>query len=369
MKAGHISERKWMGHRKFAVYTVVILIIFVAVNYLIWKCATEVLLTKKFAGGDLARMGYQLGSKEHIKLSFDLPIRHLEMKDFSGQPVDVMTIGDSFSNGGGEGRNSYYQDYLASINKFTVLNVYPYPCKDHIMGVAPITTLTILYNSGYLDLIKPKYILIQSTERNCILRFTPPFSFTQSADRDDIKKYYAKNSGIDPNYLPKVGFINQGNFNFLFRNFMYLFSDNALRRLVYKKRLTQPLFSVKNSQTLLFHGDDLKNLSLATPEAIGKLNDNLNRLSDILAGKGIRLVFMPVVDKYNLYSDFIIGNPYPRSVFFEELRPLPHRYQLIDTKSILLVHLKKGEKDIFRADDTHWSWKASKRIFETIRFD
>jgi hypothetical protein len=367
MKKGAISNKGGREYKRFARYIVGYICLFLLANGIVWKCGTEVLLTKKYGGGDLARMGYLRCMKEHQKKSDDLPVRHLEMKDFIGQPVDVLTIGDSFSNGGGEGRNSFYQDYLASINNFTVLNVYPYLSDDLIMGFAPITTLSILYNSGYLDLIRPKYVLIQSVERYCISRFAPPFSFTQSAGREDIAKYYA-NHGFDPNYLPKVSFINEGNFKFLYYNFLYLFSDNAFRRLVYKERLTQPLFSVSDRRTLIFHVDDLNNMPLATPEAVGKLNDNLNRLSDILARKGIRLIFLPVVDKYNLYSDFIIDNPYPRSMFFEELRPLPHRYQLIDSKAILHEQLIKGEKDIFRADDSHWSWKASKTVFERFKF-
>lgn len=78
---------------------------------------------------------------------------------------------------------------------------------------------------------------------------------------------------------------------------------------------------------------------------------------------------MPCVDKYNLYSNYIINNPYPRSIFFEELRKLPKRYHLIDTKAILTEEVRKGEKDVFYADDTHWSWKASKKVFETIKFE
>ena len=368
LKLPAISLKAGRGYKRFATSLVCYIFLFLLVNGIVWKCGTEILLTKKYDGGDLARMSYLQCMKEHQRKSDDLPVRHLEMKDFTGQPVDVLTIGDSFSIGGGEGRNSYYQDYLASINNFTVLNVYPYPSDDRIMGFAPLTTLSILYNSGYLDMIRPKYVLIQSVERYCIPRFAPPFSFTQSASREDIAKFYADKGFVDPNYLPKVGFINQGNFKFLYYNFMYLFSDNAFRRLVYKKRLTKPLFSVNGGRTLIFHGDDLHDLPLATPETVRKLNNNLNRLSDILAGKGIRLIFMPVVDKYNLYSDFIVGNRYPRSIFFEELRPLPRRYQLIDTKAILLEELKKEEKDVFRADDTHWSWRASQAVFEKVKF-
>ena len=63
---------------------------------------------------------------------------------------------------------------------------------------------------------------------------------------------------------------------------------------------------------------------------------------------------MPCVDKYNLYSDYVVNNPYPRSIFFEKLRMLPKKYFFIDTKAILAAKLCKGEKDVFYADETHW---------------
>jgi hypothetical protein len=129
------------------------------------------------------------------------------------------------------------------------------------------------------------------------------------------------------------------------------------------------MFNVKDGATLLFYREDIKNIEKSNAASIANLNDNLNLLADKLAKKGIRLYFMPCVDKYNLYGEFIVNNRYPRSTFFELLRSLPKRYTFIDTKSILIKELRKGEKDIFYADDTHWSWKASQKIFETVRFD
>jgi hypothetical protein len=354
-------------YRRLALFIFWYVILFVAGNYAIWKLRTEVLLTKKYDGGDLARMGYLTEVKDYRKKIDDLPRRHLEMRDFHGQPVDILVIGDSFSNGGGEGRNSYYQDYIATINKATVLNVFPYPTGDLIMAFQPVSTLAVLYNSGYLELMKPKCVLIQSAERYCAPRFGLPLRFTATDSIEAIRSQY-KDQRMSLDYLPKVGFINDGNFKYLYYNFMYLFSDNAFRRLVYKKRLTRPLFNAGDGRTLVFHGDDLQNLRLATPEYIRAMNDNLNRLSDILNAKGIRLYFMPVVDKYNLYSDFIIDNQHPKSTFFEQLRPLPRRYTLIDTKEILLERLNQGEKEIFHSDDTHWTWRASQAIFEKVPF-
>ena len=367
MENGNDKRTPGRRYRRLVLFIFWYVILFVAGNYALWKLRTEVLLTTKYDGGDLARMGYITGVKDYRKKIDDLPRRHLEMRGFHGQPVDILVIGDSFSNGGGEGRNCYYQDYIATINNATVVNVFPYPTGDFIMAFQPVSTLAVLYNSGYLDLMKPKCILIQSAERYCTPRFGLPLRFTATATIDAIRNQY-KDQYMSLDYLPKVGFINDGNFKYLYYNFLYLFSDNAFRRLVYQKRLSRPLFNAGDGKTLVFHGDDLQNLSLATPEYIQSMNDNLNRLSDILKAKGIKLYFMPVVDKYNLYREFIIDNPHPKSTFFEQFRPLPRRYTLIDTKEILLERLKRGEKEIFHSDDTHWTWRASQAIFEKVLF-
>jgi hypothetical protein len=132
--------------------------------------------------------------------------------------------------------------------------------------------------------------------------------------------------------------------------------------------LRESLFSVKNDRKLLFYDHDIAKIANSNDRTISSLNGNLNTLAEILKSKNMQLYFMPVVDKYDLYADYIVDNRYPKSIFFEKLRTLPKKYTLIDTKKILAQEVSKGEKDIFYADDTHWSWKASKKIFEEVRF-
>ncbi len=356
-----------MNYRKYTIAIISILAIFVALNFGIWKCCTEILLTKKCDGGDLARMGYVLGSKQCRKAREDLPVRHLEMKEYDGRKVDVLTIGDSFSIGGGEGRNRFYQDYIATINNFSVLNAYPYPTDDLVAYFAPISTLAVLINSGYLDIIKPRYILIESVVRYCIPRYARPLDLSKSDSLENVRAYYAKTT-YSLDYLPKIGFINNGNFKFLYTNLLYHFSDNAFRGVIYRRKLSRSFFTARDSDELIFHNEDLTMIPYINPTTVGMVNETFNNLADVLAKRGIRLYFMPVVDKYDMYSDFIVDNPYPRNHFFDELRKLPKKYTLIDTKKILLPLIRQGDKNIFFADDSHWTWRASKKIFETVRF-
>mgnify|MGYP000467482794 CR=1 FL=1 len=50
------------------------------------------------------------------------------------------------------------------------------------------------------------------------------------------------------------------------------------------------------------------------------------------------------------------------------LRNVNKNYYLIDTKKILEEELLKNEVDIFYADDTHWSYKASNILINNESF-
>ena len=349
-----------MRNKRLVLLFTFLMALFVMVNYAIWNLWTENLITfTHYDGGDLARMGYILDSKMYRHNSLDLPHRHISMKNYTGQKIDVVTLGDSFSFGGGGGRNGYYQDYIASINNCTVLNLEPYRSVDNI------SVLSMYANNGYLEKIKPKYVILEVSEKMCIEKLAHAVDFNAMISFDDL----AKQKKINYNdKLPEVGFINEGNLKFLLYRFLYYLSDHAFLSKVYTKDLSYPFFSVKSANKLVFFRDDIKHIPLASTQSVELLNDNLNTLADKLQANGIKLYFMPCVDKYNLYRDYLKHNSYPESTLFERLRKLRKRYEFIDTKAILAGELKRGEKDVFYADDTHWSWKASQKIFETVRF-
>lgn len=350
-----------MRYQQQVRYFLIALAAFVALNVLIWKLCTERLLTDHWgAGGDLARTGYLTGAKYPRQVTTDLPEHHLEFSDYNGQPIDVLTVGDSFSNGQGGGKNRYYQDYIASLQHLSVLNLGMFSQND-----GPVTTLIALLNSSYLDRIKPRIVLLQSVERFAMERLGHELRFDGSWTARDITRFYATHRESS-DYLPPVSFINTANMKYLYYNLLYRFTDSPTRKVIARK-LAKPFFSVPLASTLLFWHDDVRNIPRQTPDALARTNANLNRLADLLAQRGITLYFMPVVDKYDLYCDYIIDNPYPRSHFFEELRRFPKRYVLIDTKAILGEAVQRGEKDIYYADDTHWSWKASEMIFTRVQ--
>lgn len=346
--------------KKYTYLTLTILLVFILMNAVIWKVWTEKILSTEYNGGDLARMGYLPGSKLPRKNYDDLPVRHIEEPDYHGQSIRVVTIGDSFSNGGGGGRNRYYQDYIASINQCGVLNIESY------QGLDNITLAAILSNNGFLDRVRPKYLIVGASEKFCLSLYARPLDLSTTYSVEQLGRLKRMGYNITPKST--ITFINQGNFKFLFNALLYRFSDNAFFSKTYVLGLEKSLFSAKDADKLLFFREDLRVIPRTSEKSVAIVNDNLNKLADMLGKKGIRLYFLPSADKYNLYSGFVADNPYPPSTFFEELRKMPKQYTLIDTKAILLPELAKGVKDIYYPDDTHWSWKASKKIFETVRF-
>ena len=344
-----------MPYRRLVLTFVSCLALFVAGNYAIWKSVTEDLVTDRhFHGGDLARMGYIPDAKMYRHNSTDLPRRHMRLTEYDGRRVDMITIGDSFSNGGGGGYNRFYQDYIASNDNLEVLNLNP------IKGMDFISTIVTMLNNGFIEQSHTRYILIGATEIGW-RDWANPIDFAQNIPMSDLDKLPIMNHYGG---LPQVPFVNNGNFKFLLFNLLYPVSDHALFGKVYTARLTRSFFSVPADRQLLY----LPFRSLPSRQDMERINHNLNELSDRLAARGIRLVFMPFADKYTLYAPWLEKKRFPENAFFEYLRPLEKRYTFIDTKALLREELERGEKDIYFADDTHSSWKASRKIFSTVRF-
>ena len=356
-----ISLKKIITPKEFIKKWIAGLLLFIAYHALVWFFFTSRLLgvDVPLQVGDLARIGYCPQSIHLRERTIDLPKTHLEFSEWQRESIDIMTLGDSFSNGGASGQNPYYQDYLASRNGYNVLNINP-----SLFGENYIEAIVALLNSGALDTIKPKAIMLESIERSTVGRFAQSINWdrneSQKALIDDLKNGKWGDAKLSKD---KQVFITTANYKLPLYNLFYLFSPNAFGYSgLYKLKLDSSLFSVKDDSTLLAYKQDITSIFGMTPKNITLMNDNFNHLADLLAAKGMRLIVMPAVDKYDLYYDHISHNPYNRNPFFDLLRPMEKRYTFIDTKAMLSVELKKGRKNIFYADDTHWSNLASEAI-------
>ncbi len=338
------------------------LIIMVIINAVIWHFFTRDILTSEpYYSGGLDRIGYIAGSKHYRKPESTLPRRHFQSPAYRGEPVDVMTIGDSFSNMVNNGKDPMYQDWIATLYDLTVMNIQQF--KDH----DKLTTLAILLNSGYIDRVKPRFVLLETVERYCLYEYAKPLDLDLKLPLDVVEEYYRTvEYRFNP---PKVFFLNSGNLKFVYYSVLYHFSDRAFFSPVVVRDLSKPFFSIRNGRRLLVIHEDMKGIPLSTPEKIKMLNANLNTIAKRLRERGIVFYFMPAADKYTMYSKYILDNPYPESVFFELLRKEPRDYILVDTKAMLKELIETGEQDVYYSDDTHWSWKGSKKIAQSMRFN
>ena len=83
--------------------------------------------------------------------------------------------------------------------------------------------------------------------------------------------------------------------------------------------------------------------------------------------KGVRLLVMIAADKYDIYQNHIVDNPFPVKTNNEDIeRIIGRRTSLLLTKRCLLPFIDKEEKDIYMFNDTHWSYKASKIIADEL---
>lgn len=348
-----------MNYKKFSLVFIISCIFFVILNAFIYNFFTKEILTYKTH--DLSRMGYLTSLASTLQAEErNLPRKQMYLDDINDNPVDLLVIGDSFAGGLGGGVNPFFQDFIATYNNLNVVTIGAFEQYNFI------DLLIILINSGWIEKYKPRYVLIESVGRNTVKRFSRNFDFTQSAPVEEIISFYKLPPATGT--LPKSFFINTGNLKFLLYNFLYLFSENAFISDVHKFRLSKPLFSVSDGKDLLVIRKALNKFKKYTPENISLLNSNLNIISNMLQEKNTKLYFMPIVDKFDLYSEFIEDNPHPKNKFFLLLRPLDKKYSFIDTKVLLLESINDGVKDVFHPDDTHWSWRASEKIFKVIKF-
>lgn len=356
--------------KRFALIAIILISLFGIFHTSAWFLYTNKLLSNSNSNhiGDLVRITCETNSAHPRKVINTLNKRHLEAYEWDGNTIDILTIGDSFSNGGGNGKNRFYQDYIATIYNKKILNIAPPNTQ-----INHIEMIIALYNNGMLDKLKPKIIILESVERFIVHKFAKDINWNYNIEKKDFllmmnKSIYGKHRMEQDTKISKktslnISIINKRNYDCMLNPLYYKYSKRSLDRnnLVYKAELTQDMFSVKDKSSLLFIKESIDFIKYNSSENLNLVNDNLNKLSLILKNKNITLLFLPISDKYDLYSSYIKSNNFPKNYFFKDFANLNKKYIYIDTKKILLPIIN-SKKDVYFADDTHWSKIASKEV-------
>lgn len=338
-------------------------------------------------------------------------LHHTEFADYlkglalgEASTYDVLTIGDSFSNGGG---GVYYQDILGAETSLRILNV-PAPTGK----LNAIETYYVLERLGYLDRIQPRIVILESVERYIDDRYgeklleTPKTTDTElrqliapdtvglpdrtreegivDSDGKDASKAEPDGQGADGQAQTATGTENTGaerldwlfppimlnaNGEYLVNKWFTLWHPDQLSSNTYCLRLTKPFFTNPGRENqLLFYDEELAYTK--RPIRTDMVNQNLETAAALAKRHGSRLYFMPVADKIDLYHPWLSDADKARwgeNPFIRELHAMARTYTIIDTRAILRPLLEQGEPDIWWQDDTHWTWKAAETISHAIK--
>ncbi|GHT48555.1 hypothetical protein AGMMS49982_00030 [Bacteroidia bacterium] len=301
--------------------------------------------------GDLGRMGEIPFDRDYGRtlinnyLSNNYTVNYTNDKNYRN--YTIFSFGDSFSDAEIAG----YQNYIGHILGDSVLNVRK-------SGVDAARLAVGLLNAGFFDAKKTKFVVIQRVERHLIdallhLDFDKisskgevtenSFAKRPIADGDTIG-YRAFNFGRISNWVKlKIGWTK-----------------------VKEAQLGINAFSQKErGNKLYFYQDDL-NFARYQPHEIEQAKANLIRLHEKFAEKGVCLIYVVAADKYDVYSEFIVNNPYPENHTLDYFSDLSQENWFLNTKDLLQPKVREGCLDVYKINDTHWSYIGHRLVAEEI---
>ena len=305
--------------------------------------------------GDLMRLGLINGGSEYTD-----SIRATLMPQvyYTGQEADslmradtcdVVVIGDSFSHGGGVGKEGDYVNYLAHDSG---RHVAVYTPQDPTLS-SPMQIAYDLLKLGGVDSTCIKNLVVQEVERYLVGRHieftTQHTSLSHSLPASEQKAAPASAKKEVSPLLRVKDYI-----------FYHCFGANP----IYDVKLRQPMFGGAQPDRLYFYNEDVKFGIDLDEKAAHKVKTCFDEVIEMAAARGVNLVIVIACDKYDMYQDFILDNPYPAKTLNEDIERLmaPELDRFVIAKRVLHPLVKQGVKDVYLFNDTHWSPASSRLI-------
>lgn len=265
--------------------------------------------------------------------------------------IEILTIGDSFS----QFQTFGYQNYLG---KYLNKNIYNIVIKDFSQINSAVTLLEkqMIPNC--------RALMIESVERKLIKNLNCIVSI------DDNISQYPIITSKKHLFNPKDTIISHCELDFkqltsYIKNKIGIFDKYKVLEI------NTPLFTAEKYSDKLFiyknrlDSDDDLSFSNITQQQIQIAKESLTKLKELGEKHNIQIIFLVAADKYDMYYDFIVDNPYSPNPTFNYFSDFDTTF-FVNTKRILLPYIKNGEKDIYRVNDTHWSPKAAKIVGEYL---
>ena len=266
---------------------------------------------------------------------------------------DVLVIGDSFSHGGGVGKQGDYVNYLAHDSGLKVVVFTP---QDPTLS-SPVQVAYDILNLGIIDSINVRNLVVQEVERYLVPRHNGFVTTNTGIPRLEKAETEADASASKQDVSPLLRVKD-----FLF---YHLFGANP----IFKVKLSRPVFGGEQPDQLYFYREDVEMGFDVTSNSREKIIDSYQKVIELARARGVNLIFLVACDKYDLYQDYIIDNPYPAKTLNEDLQqwmPSQDQDYFVFSKRVLLPYVEQGVKDVYLFNDTHWSPASSRLIAAEI---
>lgn len=253
----------------------------------------------------------------------------------------ILTIGDSFSEG------ISYNYFLNLKTDYNVVNL-----AKQVHTVSPFTRFLYLSKTQNL----PRIVIVETVERHLVERLCE-LSVSSSTEL-----MIAKN-GIDTLII--------SNKKSKQKTILEKTQEWAKRKIGYKNpiefsMLNKECFTCKGKEkSLYFYYEDINKI----PQKEGSLNKaimNLDSLFTYAESIGVELYVLVAADKYDIYQDYIIDNPYPKQDLLERLSIVYPHSKIINSKDTLSKMVAKGVLDVYWCNNTHWSPMGAEAVADMI---
>lgn len=310
--------------------------------------------------GDLVRLGFLYSNptpRSSINEQFQQKITYDTLSGidlFENHSYDILTIGDSFS----EGHEFGYKNYLSK-KDLSILHL-----DRFITGDNPNQKLIELLNSPFFENVKVKYVILQNVEREFNNRLKQ-LDYTKHQNLDSLSQQIRNYKRVKPDY--SNDFFSQALFKIPLTNILYNFHPKPLESNTYKVKLNTNNLFTNSVSNLLFYQTDLDRIQDKNNNFLIKHSvSQLNHINLILSKKKIKLIVLVSPDKYDLYYDFLTKkNQFVKPLFFSRYNKIEKNYVDVNAYEIL-TNKTSVIKDLYYYDDTHWSPKGSKIVAEEI---
>ena len=277
----------------------------------------------------------QMISKNEMKDTLFIIVKNTE--ELRNIHVNVLTVGDSFSQQGSAG----YQNYMpgegisvANCRRSLYENPIQYACNILDWGVVDSTNIDVL--------------VVEVVERDFAI---------------DIGNFGENKIEVPEPDSTSDKVVGSANVWSLLRARDFVLYRYAGRSPVYTFDLKRDFFSSREPNKLYVYDRDINNGLTIDENLRPKVKEVFDLLTRKAHDRGIKLMLMMPVDKYDLYQDYITDNPYPPKRVNEDVREIFGDIpEVMLCKYCLQPLLDKGEKDVFLFDNTHWSYKGSEAV-------